>query len=131
MISHPMGKAWHEGLKTEDHEMVPHSLPDEATLKQLAWDLPLRIRNFVDNRNLYMALLQAKSSYSFHVLDLFISLLSSLAYIICPCKSRALACNIQSCEQTRDSCGILPLSPSHRMGLTHPTCACRYHRRTS
>ena len=46
MISHPLGKTWHEGLKAEDHQMVPHSLPDEATLQQLAWDLPLRMRSF-------------------------------------------------------------------------------------
>ena len=58
MISHPMGKAWHERLKAEDHEMVPHALPDEATLGHLCRDLPLRLRQFVDDRDLYMALLQ-------------------------------------------------------------------------
>ena len=58
MISHPMGKAWHERLQAGDHEMVPHALPDEATLGHLCRDLPLRLRQFVDDRDLYMALLQ-------------------------------------------------------------------------
>ena len=62
MISHPMGKAWHEKLKAGDHEMVPHPLPDEATLQQLCRDLPLQIRQFVDDNDLYMALLQAQCS---------------------------------------------------------------------
>ena len=93
MISHPLGKSWHEGLKAEDHQMVPHSLPDEATLKQLARDLPLRIRSFVDDRDLYMALLQARFSPSVHMLYLSTPLLFSLAQSICPCKSRALACS--------------------------------------
>ena len=77
MISHPMGKTWHEGLKAEGHQMVPHSLPDEATLEQLVRDLPLRIRTFVDDKNLYMALLQAISPL-LHMLELFILLLFCL-----------------------------------------------------
>ena len=93
MISHPLGKTWHEGLKAEDHQMVPHSLPDEATLQQLAWDLPLRMRSFVDDRDLYMALLQAGFFPSVHRLYLSTPLLFSLAQRICPCKSRALACS--------------------------------------
>lgn len=58
MISHPMGRSRHEKLRAGDHEMVPHPLPDEATLRQLTWDLPLRMRHFVDDKDLYMALLQ-------------------------------------------------------------------------
>ena len=85
MISHPMGKSWHEGLKAEDHQMVPHSLPDEATLKQLARDLPLRIRSFVDDRDLYMALLQAVSSWPVYNLDLSTPVLFSPTHSICPC----------------------------------------------
>ena len=78
MISHPMGKSWHEGLKAGDHQMVPHSLPDEATLEQLARDLPLRLRSFVDDSHLYMALLQARFSLSVHMLHLSTPLLFSL-----------------------------------------------------
>ena len=93
IISHPLGKTWHEGLKAEDYQMVPHSLPDEATLEQLVRDLPLRIRSFVDNKDLYMALLQARTYPSVHMRYLCTPLLFSLAQGICPCKSRALACS--------------------------------------
>ena len=95
MISHPMGKSWHEELKAEDHQMVPHSLPDEATLIQLARDLPLQIQSFVDDRDLYMALLQAISSSYAHMLDLLIPLLFSLLHIICPCKLRDIGMQSQ------------------------------------
>ena len=58
MISHPLGKAWHEELRAASPEEVPVPLPDEAALKQLCHDLPLRLRQLVDERDLYMALLQ-------------------------------------------------------------------------
>ena len=114
MISHPMGKSWHEELKAEDHQMVPHSLPDEATLIQLARDLPLQIQSFVDDRDLYMALLQAISSSYAHMLDLLIPLLFSLLHIICPCKLRGHWHAVASIlEPTRKRCGIVLQSPSH------------------
>ncbi|CAL8467470.1 g7008 [Coccomyxa elongata] len=63
VVSHPEGKAWHERLHAEDPEMVPHVLPDEPELQRLTADLPLRIRSFQNNRNLYLALLQVPPAY--------------------------------------------------------------------
>jgi hypothetical protein len=54
-----MGKAWHERLRRSDVDMVPHALPDQESLQSLIWDLPLRLRSFQDEADLYLALLQA------------------------------------------------------------------------
>ena len=59
MISHPEGKAWHERLHAGDPDIVPHVLPDEPELQRLTADLPLRIRSFQNDTDLYLALLQA------------------------------------------------------------------------
>lgn len=59
VISHPMGRAWHENLREDDAEIVPHALPDSAALSQLTEDLPLRVRDLFEEPDLYLALLQA------------------------------------------------------------------------
>ena len=61
LISHPLGKAWHEELRAASPEEVPLHLPDEATLQHLCRDLPLRLRRLVDEQDLYMALLQVST----------------------------------------------------------------------
>ena len=38
--------------------MVPHLLPDQAQLQALISDLPLRLHNYVDEDQLYIATLQ-------------------------------------------------------------------------
>lgn len=58
MISHPLGKAWHEKFKAGSPEEIPLPLPDEAMLQDLCRDLPLRVRQLVEEEDLYMALLQ-------------------------------------------------------------------------
>lgn len=58
MISHPLGKAWHEQFKAGSPEEIPLPLPDEAALQHLCRDLPLRVRQLVEEQDLYMALLQ-------------------------------------------------------------------------
>ena len=58
MISHPLGKAWHEQFKAGSPEEIPLPLPDEAALQNFCRDLPLRVRQLVEEQDLYMALLQ-------------------------------------------------------------------------
>ena len=58
MISHPLGKAWHEQFKAGSPEEIPLPLPDKAMLQDLCRDLPLRVRQLVEEQGLYMALLQ-------------------------------------------------------------------------
>ena len=61
MISHPLGKAWHEWLRGQSPEEVPLPLPDQAALQDLCRDLPLRVRQLTDEKDLYMAVLQVPS----------------------------------------------------------------------
>jgi hypothetical protein len=44
--------------------MVPHLLPDEHKLQSLVADLPLKIVNFIDEEDFYLAKLQIPSLYS-------------------------------------------------------------------
>lgn len=53
-----MGKAWHDGLRAADANIVPHALSDAPTLDDLSADLPLRVRSFQNDKDLYLALLQ-------------------------------------------------------------------------
>ncbi len=61
MISHPLGKTWHEQFKAASPEEIPLPLPDGAMLQDLCRDLPLRVRQLVEEQDLYMALLQVLS----------------------------------------------------------------------
>lgn len=59
LLSHPLGRQWlNKQLHEKDPEMVPHPLPDQASLADMISDLPLRIVDFVDEEEHYMALLQ-------------------------------------------------------------------------
>ncbi len=59
VVSHPMGRAWHEGLREKDSAMVPHSLPGtREEMEKLIWDLPLQVVDFVDQSDFYLATLQ-------------------------------------------------------------------------
>lgn len=59
IISHPMGRSWHEQqLRASEPEAEQRSLPDEEALRQLLWDLPLRLRSLQDEQHLYLAVLQ-------------------------------------------------------------------------
>ncbi|KAK9909502.1 hypothetical protein WJX75_003231 [Coccomyxa subellipsoidea] len=63
VISHPLGRAWHEVLRAGDAELVPHAFPDTPTLQQLIAGLPLRMRSFQDDKDLYLAVLQVPPAY--------------------------------------------------------------------
>lgn len=59
MLSHPLGRQWlNEELHARCPEIVPHPLPDQDQLHALISDLPLRLVEYVDEPELYMALLQ-------------------------------------------------------------------------
>jgi len=43
VISHPLGRAFHERLRAGEIDIVPHALPDTATLSRLLSSLPLEV----------------------------------------------------------------------------------------
>ena len=58
VISHPMGAAFAERLRAEDPKMIPHSLPDKKRAAQLIRGLPLKIRRFCDEKQLYLCVVE-------------------------------------------------------------------------
>lgn len=58
MVSHPLGKSWHEKLKKQSHDTVPHSLPSAESWKTMLFDLPLEIKSYTEEKELYMTVLQ-------------------------------------------------------------------------
>ena len=61
MLSHPLGRAWHERSRSGNPVGVAHPLPDAGTLAGLTRGLPLRLRSFEDDENMYLVLLQVIS----------------------------------------------------------------------
>lgn len=57
IISHPMGANFVKALNLGEPEIVPHLLPEAKKLKDLAEKLTLRITTFIDEPNLYIAVL--------------------------------------------------------------------------
>jgi len=43
VISHPLGRAFHERFRAGESDIVPHALPDAATFENLLFDLPLEV----------------------------------------------------------------------------------------
>ena len=65
IISHPLGRKWlNEQLHEKYPETVPHPLPDQAQLEALTADLPLRLVQYVDEPQLYVATLQVSQQQS-------------------------------------------------------------------
>lgn len=62
VVSHPLGRRWHEGLRAGSDNMVPHALPDRAALAELAAGLPMTLESCVDDADLYLALLRVRRS---------------------------------------------------------------------
>ena len=59
VVSHPMGRAWHSQLHVEDPVMVPHALPlSPEAIEAIVHDLPLRLTEFIDETDFYLAHLQ-------------------------------------------------------------------------
>lgn len=61
VLSHPMGRAWHAGLRAGSPELVAHDLPDQQALQEMVQDLPLHVASFTDEAELYNVLLQVGS----------------------------------------------------------------------
>lgn len=64
VVSHPLGRAWHERYRAANPAIVPHPLPDHAELEALLEDLPLRLVELRDEARLYLALLQVPEGYA-------------------------------------------------------------------
>lgn len=58
VISHPLGKRFVKALHDSDPKIVPHFLPEEAQLQLWAKDLNMRLAEFIDETDFYLARLQ-------------------------------------------------------------------------
>lgn len=64
VISHPLGRPWHETFRTENPRLVPNPLPQQEALEALVRDLPLRVLSVTDEPDFFMALLQVPEGYA-------------------------------------------------------------------
>lgn len=65
VISHPLGRAWHEQFRASHPALVPHALPRQEALEALIADLPLTLVEMRDEEEgLYLALLRVPDGYS-------------------------------------------------------------------
>ncbi|MCS7072819.1 MAG: class I SAM-dependent methyltransferase, partial [Anaerolinea sp.] len=62
IISHPMGRAWHSHLRTQHADMVLHDLPDRDAAVALFEACGLRLQEFVDEDDLYIAIATSRES---------------------------------------------------------------------
>lgn len=62
VISHPLGRHWHEKYASEHSKLVPHPLPDLEEYEELLMDLPLTLLSLEDEDDFYCALLQVPSN---------------------------------------------------------------------
>jgi len=60
ILSHPLGRAWHDRLRVADPAAVPHALPDAARLDALVAGLPLRVVELVDEEDCYISVLEVR-----------------------------------------------------------------------
>eukprot|EP00200_Dunaliella_tertiolecta_P007165 CAMPEP_0202375320 /NCGR_PEP_ID=MMETSP1127-20130417/6009_1 /ASSEMBLY_ACC=CAM_ASM_000462 /TAXON_ID=3047 /ORGANISM="Dunaliella tertiolecta, Strain CCMP1320" /LENGTH=442 /DNA_ID=CAMNT_0048972759 /DNA_START=83 /DNA_END=1411 /DNA_ORIENTATION=+ len=65
VISHPMGRAWHCQLAASQPDITPHTLPSRHELDEMLKGLPLRVVDFTDAQDLYLAVLQVPPHYEF------------------------------------------------------------------
>ncbi|KAL4447549.1 hypothetical protein ABPG75_004768 [Micractinium tetrahymenae] len=64
MISHPLGRPWHESFRAKNPRLVPNQLPQREALEALVRDLPLRVLSVTDEPEFFMALLQVPEGYA-------------------------------------------------------------------
>ena len=57
VISHPMGADFAEKLAAQDSKMVPHAHPGRTQLAKMIDCLPLRVKVFRDEKDLYLCVL--------------------------------------------------------------------------
>lgn len=61
IISHPMGAKFVRALHNQEPELVPHLLPDRKTLDSWCSKFHLKLANFIDEPQLYTAMLVSAS----------------------------------------------------------------------
>lgn len=62
LVSHPMGRAWHTQLHRDAPDIVPHELPDKDRLQELIAGLPLQLVEFMNEKDVYAAVLQVSTT---------------------------------------------------------------------
>ena len=68
VISHPLGSKWHQNYSAANPDIVPHPLPSEASLESdILYDLPAKLVQFIDNDEMYLAVLQLPENYALTV----------------------------------------------------------------
>ena len=81
------GRQWHAGLHEKDPRMVPHTLPSEAELKDMVFDLPLEVEQFTDEPEFYAAVLRIPAGYALPGAPLLLQVRSNLfccAHVLLP-----------------------------------------------
>lgn len=64
VISHPLGRKWHEQYRHQNPAIVPHPLPgSKQEFEDLLFDLPLECMHFQDDVDFYMAIAHVPEGY--------------------------------------------------------------------
>eukprot|EP00210_Caulerpa_lentillifera_P002137 g2051.t1 len=72
VVSHPLGKSWHERLRKHSPKIVPHALPSPESWKKLLFNLPLQVKSFTEEEELYLTVLQVPENYKFEGSPVFL-----------------------------------------------------------
>jgi riboflavin kinase len=65
VISHPLGRSWHEAYRAANPRIVPHPLPSpEAAVHDMVADLPLELVSYTDEDELYIVVLRVPEGYA-------------------------------------------------------------------
>lgn len=73
VISHPLGRQWHEEFRGDNAAVVPHPLPTEAALQEMIEPLPLQMVRYEESPQLYLALLKVPDGYAHPSAPLYLS----------------------------------------------------------
>lgn len=58
------GRAYHERLRQDSLDTIPHLLPDEPEVRAMIHDLPLELVDFVDEKDYYCCVLKIPEAYA-------------------------------------------------------------------
>jgi riboflavin kinase len=64
VVAHPLGRGWHDKYRAAHPALVPHALPARAELEAAIFDLPLELESFVDEEDMYLAVLRVPEGYA-------------------------------------------------------------------
>lgn len=64
VISHPMGRPWHDRLRNRIPQTVPHALPNHESMLEMTDGLPLEVVEFVSREDLYLSVLEVGAGAS-------------------------------------------------------------------